>query len=82
MQERLIDELTRLLSREMPDFGGALQEDIDQHLRAAVSAALNRIDVVTREEFDVQRAVLEITREKLEQLEQQVAQLEKSSSKT
>ena len=79
MQDRLIDELTRLLSREMPDFGGALQEDVNQHMRAAVSAALNRIDVVTREEFDVQRAVLERTREKLTHLEQQIAELEKST---
>lgn len=79
MQDRLLDELTRLLSREMPDFGGALQEDMDQHIRAAVGAALNRLDVVTREEFDVQRAVLERTREKLTRLEQQIALLEKTT---
>ncbi len=81
MQERLIDELTKLLSRQMPDFGSAMQADIHQHVRAAVSAALSRIDVVTREEFDVQRAVLERTREKLTQLEQQLAELEKSHTK-
>lgn len=81
MQERLINELTKLLSREIPDFGGALQQDIDQHVRTAVTAALNRIDVVTREEFDVQRAVLERTREKLEQLVKQIAELEKTASK-
>ena len=68
MQDRFIDELTKLLSKEIPDFGGALQQDIDQHIRTAVGATLNRLDVVTREEFDVQRAVLERTREKLEQL--------------
>lgn len=78
MQEQLIDELTRLLSRELPDIGGALSEDIQQHIRLAVMAALQRMDVVTREEFDVQRAVLERSREKLEQLERQLAALEKS----
>ena len=81
MQEQLIDELTKLLSKEMPDFGSALQADINQHVRAAVSAALNRIDVVTREEFDVQRAVLERTREKLTALEAKIAELEKSGIK-
>ena len=81
MQERLIDELTKLLSREMPEFGNAMQEDIHQHVRAAVSAALARMDVVTREEFDVQRAVLERTREKLTALEQQLAELENSANK-
>ena len=81
MQERFIDELTKLLSKQMPDFGSAMQEDINQHVRTAVSAALSRIDVVTREEFDVQRAVLERTREKLTQLEQQLAELEKSHTK-
>lgn len=81
MQDRFIDELTKLLSKQMPDFGSAMQEDINQHVRTAVSAALSRIDVVTREEFDVQRAVLERTREKLTQLEQQLAELEKSHTK-
>jgi hypothetical protein len=79
MQDRLLEELSRLLSREMPNFGGALQEDIDQHIRAAVSAALARLEVVTREEFDVQRAVLERTRDTLTRLEQQLAQLEKKA---
>ena len=80
MQERLIDELTKLLSKEMPNFGSAMQEDITRHVRAAVSTALARMDVVTREEFDVQCAVLERTREKLTALEKQLAELEKSTN--
>ena len=51
-------------------------EDLKRNLRAAVSAQLDRLDLVTREEFEVQRAVLMRTREKLEALERAVAALE------
>jgi BMFP domain-containing protein YqiC len=78
MQERLIEELTKLLSKEMPSFGSELTEDVQQHVRLAVMTALQKMDVVTREEFDVQQAVLERSREKLEKLEAQLAELEKA----
>jgi hypothetical protein len=54
----------------------ALQEDIQRNLRAALEAGLGRLDLVTREEFDVQAAVLARTREKLERLEAEMAALE------
>jgi hypothetical protein len=78
MQEQLIEELTRLLSKELPDIGSGLTEDVQQHVRLAVMAALQKMDVVTREEFDVQQAVLERSRAKLEKLEAQIAELEKA----
>ncbi len=71
-----IDDLARRLSELVPpglrDSGGELQESF----RAALQAGLSRLDLVTREEFDVQRAVLLRTREKLHELEQAVEQLE------
>lgn len=61
------------LDRKMP----ALKEMFPKkELQAAVQSALGKMDVVTREEFDAQAAVLQRTRERLEKLEQQLAELE------
>jgi hypothetical protein len=73
-----IDDLTRRLSGSLPRGLQALQGDINRSLRAALEAALSRLDLVTREEFDVQAAVLARTRAKLNQLEAQVAELERA----
>jgi ubiquinone biosynthesis accessory factor UbiK len=50
--------------------------DIEKNLRAMLNTAFARLDLVTREEFDVQRQVLLRTREKLERLERQLSDLE------
>lgn len=55
----------------------ALPQDFQRNLRALLQAGLNRMDVVTREEFDAQAAVLERTRAKLDQLETQLTELAK-----
>jgi BMFP domain-containing protein YqiC len=54
--------------------------DIEKNLRAVLQAAFARLDLVTREEFDVQQAVLLRTREKLEALEAKVTELERRNS--
>ena len=51
-------------------------KDLDKNLRALVTSAFSKMDLVTREEFDIQAAVLARTREKLAALEAQVAKLE------
>jgi len=51
--------------------------DIEKNLRAGVTSMLGKLDMVTREEFDVQTEVLARTREKLAQLEARLAELEK-----
>ena len=60
--------------------GQALQsspaKDIEKNVKAMVSSSLTRLDLVTRQEFDVQREVLARTREKVEILEARVAELE------
>jgi len=53
-----------------------LQSDIEQNIRAAIEANLKKLNLVTREEFDIQQQVLLRTREKLEALEIKVAELE------
>ena len=53
-----------------------LHQDMEKNLRVALDASLRKMNLVTHEEFEVQTAVLERTRAKLEQLEKQVAILE------
>ena len=71
-----LDNLTRRLANSLPKGLQALQEDINRNMRAGLEAGLAKLDLVTREEFDVQAAVLARTRQKLEALERQVAELE------
>ena len=55
--------------------------DIQKNLKSIILAILNKLDLVTREEFDVQQKVLAATREKLEQLEQKLQELSTSKQK-
>ena len=71
-----LDDLAKRLSGSLPKGLQALQEDINRNLRASLEGGLAKLDLVTREEFDVQSAVLARTREKLEKLEVLVAELE------
>jgi len=73
-----IDELARRLADSLPGGLKALQADAEQNFRAVLHAGLSRLELVTREEFDVQAAVLRRTREKLEALETRLAALEQS----
>ena len=57
-------------------------KDIEQNLKAGVTSMLGKLDLVTREEFDVQAEVLARTREKLAQLETRLAELEKQQRET
>jgi BMFP domain-containing protein YqiC len=52
-------------------------KDIEQNLKAGLTSMLGKLDMVSREEFDVQADVLARTREKLAQLETRIAELEK-----
>ena len=75
MDDRVFRELDARL-REVFAHGPAA--DLEKNVRALMSGALARLDLVTREEFDVQRCVLLRTREKIEELEAQVANLERA----
>ena len=74
-----IDELARRLADALPGGLKALRADAEQNFRAVLQAGLSRLDLVTREEFDVQAAVLKRTREKLEALDARLAELEGSA---
>ncbi len=73
---RLIDDLARRLASAVPENVAAVGRDLEQNFKGVLQAQLARLDLVTREEFDVQSAVLKRTREKLTALEQRLAQLE------
>ena len=76
LKPKHLDELSRRVLEHLPDGLSAAHDDMRQNFRAAVGAAVQRMDLVTREEFDVQAGVLRRTREKLEALEARVAALE------
>lgn len=72
----IIEDLSRSISDAMPENIRRLQGDLEDNVRYAVQSALQRMDLVTREQFDVQSKVLARTREKLEALEKRVDELE------
>jgi BMFP domain-containing protein YqiC len=73
-----LDELARTLAQMMPEAVQVMQQDLEKNLRATLQSAFQKMDLVTREEYDVQVGVLERTREKLTELEARVKALEES----
>ena len=71
-----LSELRGQFDQFMPDMAKVARDDLEQHARMAVASVLDRLDLVTREEFDAQAAVLAKTREKVEALETRVTELE------
>ena len=70
-----LDELARRLSNLVPPGLREGREELQQNFKSVLQVGLGKLDLVTREEFDVQRAVLLRTREKLDALEQRLAEL-------
>jgi len=75
-----IDELVNRVIASLPKDLELAREDIKKNLKASVSASLSKMDLVTREEYDVQVALLQRTREKLEALEKKISELEEKQS--
>jgi BMFP domain-containing protein YqiC len=76
MANESIDKLARTLAESVPGAMRSVRDDLEQNFRGILKGAVDRLDLVTREEFDVQQAVLSRTREKLEALERRLADLE------
>jgi BMFP domain-containing protein YqiC len=76
MDSKLIEEMARKLAETVPPGVRALQADMEKNFRALLEAGLAKMNLVTREEFDVQQRVLERSREKLTALEAKLAELE------
>lgn len=77
-----LDELARKLADSVPPGLTALKQDLEQNFKAVLQSGLARLDLVTRQEFDIQAGVLRRSRERLEELEKRLAALEKRKSKT
>ena len=74
---KILDDLSKRLGEALPDGLRVVREDIDKNVRAVVQGTLAKLDLVTREEFDVQVAVLARSRALLDALAERVAELEK-----
>lgn len=75
-----IDDLARRLAELVPSGAREARDDLAANFRDTLRAGLRRLDLVTREEFDVQRAVLLRTREKIESLEARLSEFEAHSA--
>jgi len=75
-----LDDLARKLADVIPENLRGIGEDLQRNLKSTLRSGLERMDLVTREEFDVQTRLLQRTREKLEALEARVAELESQMS--
>ncbi|MFQ5546007.1 MAG: accessory factor UbiK family protein [Acidiferrobacterales bacterium] len=71
---KILDQVSAAVSNVLPS---QLSSDVKKNMRAALQSALERLDLVTREELEVQEAVLARTREKLQELEKKITALEK-----
>ena len=76
MNTQSIEELAKKLADAVPEGVRAMQKDLEANFQSVLAAGLAKLDLVTREEFEVQRAVLARTREKLEALEQRLGEME------
>ena len=75
MNPALIEELSRRIGALLPD---SLRKDVESSLHGIVQDTLGKMNLVTREEFEIQAALLQRTREKLDRLEKTLAELEQS----
>ena len=76
MTDESIEDIARKLAEAVPEGLRSVREDLENNFRSVLRASLARLDLVTREEFEVQEAVLVRTREKLEALEARLEALE------
>ncbi len=76
LDAKKIEEIVQSFTNALPSGITAIQADAEKNIRSALSATFAKLDLVTREEFDIQTQVLHRTREKLETLAQRVAELE------
>ena len=76
MNRNSLDELARRLAESVPEGVRAAGADLEKNFRSLLQSGFSRMDLVTREEFEIQAGVLARTRDKLEALEARLAELE------
>ncbi len=80
LDDRNRDTFIKQILDNLPSELTLIKEDLEKNLKAAVSASFAKMDLVTREEFDVQAALLARTRVLLDEMEQKVSELERGLS--
>lgn len=76
MDPKIFDDMARTLADSVPKGLRDLQQDMEKNVRSALERGFDRLNLVSREEFELQAAVLARTRSKVDALEKQVAALE------
>ncbi len=76
MANESLDKLAKRLAETVPEGLRSVREDLEKNFRSVLQTGLGRLDLVTREEFEVQEAVLARAREKLDSLEARLADME------
>lgn len=77
MSNESIENIARKLAEAVPEGLRSVRDDLESNFRSVLRTSLTKLDLVTREEFEVQEAVLAKTRQKLEALERKLSELEK-----
>lgn len=78
MADDSIEKLAKKLAESVPQGLRSVREDLENNFRSVLRKGISKLDLVTREEFEVQEAVLTRTREKLEALASKLEELEKN----
>ena len=71
-----LDEFAKRLGDLLPESASQMQSEIEKNMKAGLQGVVQKMDLVTREEYEVQREILTRTREKLDKMEQRLAELE------
>ena len=78
MSDNSLEDLARKLAEAVPEGLRSVRRDLEDNFRSVLKAGLGKLELVTREEFEVQESVLARTREKLEALEKRLEEYEKN----
>lgn len=76
MNTQFFDDLANKISKTLPPVPSGMKNELEQSIRSILHNAFDKLDLVTREDFEVQSAVLQKTRIKLELLEKKLAEFE------
>ncbi|MCK8515192.1 accessory factor UbiK family protein [Methylonatrum kenyense] len=79
LDPKTLDDLARRFSESLPEGVRELQQEVERNVRSSLQSTFNRLDLVTREEFDAQSKVLARTRNQLEAMEARLRALEGSA---
>lgn len=80
MSDDSIENLARKLAESVPEALRSMRDDLEQNFRSVLSTGIGKLDLVTREEFAIQQAVLARTRQKLELLEERLKEIEAAAA--